>query len=52
MKAAVSSRPCIESAANCSPAIQPSVRPSSASTSCADNASPITPLKNAAASSG
>ena len=34
MNPATSSRPCIESAASCSAAIQPSVRPSSAATSC------------------
>ena len=35
MKPATSSRPCIESAASWSAAIHPSVRPSSAATSCA-----------------
>ena len=52
MKPATSSRPCIESAASWSAAIHPSVRPSSAATSCAVSASPITSLRYAAASSG
>ncbi len=42
MKPATSSRPCIESAASWSAAIQPSVRPSSAAISSASRSSPIT----------
>ena len=52
MKPATSSRPCIESPASWSAAIQPSVRPSSAATSCAVSPRPITSLRYAAASSG
>ena len=52
MNPAASSRPCIDSAASCSAAIHPSVRPSSAATSAAVSCRPITSLRYAAASSG
>ena len=55
MKPATSSRsamPRKESAASCRPAIQPSVRSSSASTSAAVSSSPITRLRNSCASDG
>lgn len=52
MKLATSSRPCIESAASWSAAIQPSVRLSNAATSPAVSWRPIISLRYAAASSG
>ena len=52
MKPATSSRPCIDSPASWIAAIQPSVRASSAATSGAVSASPMTPLRYAAASAG
>ncbi len=51
MKAATSSRPCIESAASCRAAIHPSVRASSTSTSAGVIVRPISSLRYAAASS-
>ena len=45
-------RPCMDNAANCRPAIQPSVRVSNAAMSSAERFSPITRLRNSAASSG
>ena len=44
--------PCIESAANCRPAIQPSVRFSKAAMFSAERFRPITRLRNSAASAG
>src|SRR5712692_4709857 len=51
MKPATSSRPCRESAASCSPAIQPSVRACKAATCSAESESPITSRRKAVVSS-
>ena len=51
-EAVASGCPCMESAANCRPAIQPSVRASSAAISSSARFSPITWLRNSAASAG
>ena len=52
MKPVTSDRPCIDSAASCSAAIHPSVRPSSTATSRAVRSRPINSWRYAAASSG
>ena len=52
MNPETSSRPCIETAANWSPVIQPSVLVSRAATLAAERSSPIISLRKAAASSG